>query len=521
MIFPAALSCGNPDECGKLRKKSAQTLAPKGRSGYNRRMKTIMRSALMPALVRELMPYGLLSGGSMLLAGVSGGADSVALLYAMAVLRSSHDFSLTAVHVEHGLRGEASKADAAYVRDLCQSLQVPLKMYAVNARAAMEEHSQGAEEAARMLRYGCFQRAMEEVKGAALLTAHHGGDQAETVLMHLLRGAGPGGLSGIAPRAPFAGGLLVRPLLCFTHADLCGALQEEGIPWREDETNARPQGLRNRLRLEILPALEALVPGCTQAMGRAASLLSSEEDWWQSEAEAFLKKNARLEKEYCFILRRPLESRHQAYIRRVLRTFYGAAMEKMGILMDRGMVSLSFEKTGELADCLMGADGGVVNLPGDIRGERSSQRLFLLPPKAQVPPKETPLCLSGSTPFSGAVFHARPWQSAMPLGDGIKGQALDKRALEGAVVRCRRAGDIFPLLNGRGVQKLKDTMSSHHVDRPLRDLLPVIAAGDTVLWAPGIGASNAAAIRPDTAEGIWLTYAGLLPWEIAQDEQDE
>ncbi len=475
----------------------------------------------MPALVRELTPYGLFRGGSVLLAGVSGGADSVALLYAMAMLRSSHDFSLTAVHVEHGLRGEASEADAAYVRDLCQSLQVPLKMYAVDARAAMAGHSQGAEEAARVLRYGCFQKAMAEAKGAAILTAHHGGDQAETVLMHLLRGAGPGGLSGIAKKSPFAGGLLIRPLLSFTHAQLCGALEEEGIPWREDETNALPQGLRNKLRLELLPALEELSPGCTQAMGRTASLLSAEEDWWQSEAEAFLKRNARLEKEYCFILRRPLENRHRAYIRRILRTFYGTAMEKMGILIDRGMVSLELCKTEELADCLTGAGGDVVNLPGDARGERSDQRLFLLPPKTEAPSPETSLSLTGATWFANAVFHARPWQSGMPLGDGIKCQALDKNALKGAVVRFRRAGDIFPLLHGRGTQKLKETFSGHHVDRPLRDLLPIVAAGETVLWAPGIGASNAAAIQADTKDGIWLTYAGLLPWETAKDDQDE
>ena len=475
----------------------------------------------MPALVRELMPYGLLHGGSMLLAGVSGGADSVALLYAMAMLRSSHDFSLTAVHVEHGLRGEASKADAGYVRSLCKSLDVPLKTYAVDARAAMAAHSCGVEEAARLLRYGCFQKAMEELQGAALLTAHHGGDQAETVLMHLMRGAGPDGLSGIAPTAPFAKGLLMRPLLSFKHEDLCNALKEEGVAWREDETNSQPQGLRNRLRLEIVPALEDLVPGCTRAMGRAALLSAAEDDWWRIETEAFLKQNARLEREFCFMLRPPLICCHRAYIRRVLRAFYDASVQKMGILMDRGMVSLNFEKTEELLDCLLGAGDEVVNLPGDVRGERSSTRLFLLSQRAEDPQKEAALSLNGATVFANAVVHAQPWHTGTPLGDGIKCQALDRKALDGAVVRKKRAGDIFPLLNGQGTQKLKDTLSGRGVDRPFRELLLLVAVGSTVLWVPGIGPSGAAAIRPDTEEGILLTYAGLLPWETAKDNDQE
>ncbi len=490
-------------------------------SGYNRPMKTIMRSALMPALVNELVPYGLLSSGNMLLLGVSGGADSVALLYAMAMLQGSHDFSLTAVHIEHGLRGEASRADAAYVGSLCKSLHIPLKMYTVDARAAMDEYACGAEEAARILRYSCFHKAMEEVHGAALLTAHHGGDQAETVLMHILRGSGPAGLSGIAKSKSFAGGLLLRPLLSFSHADLCDALLEEGISWREDETNAQPFGLRNQLRLSVMPLLEKLVPGCTRAMGRSAMLSADEEEWWQQESESYVRGHARLEKEFCFILRQPLKNLSRAYIRRILRAFYVAAVRKMGIYTDRGMVSLDFEKTEELVDSILGLGDEVINLPGVMRCERSGTRVYLLPEKTLVSSTEVPLLLAGTIPFASAAIYAKPWYLGMPVGDGIRCQALDKTRLQGAVVRYRRPGDIFPLLHDKGTQKLKDTLSAHHVDKPLRNLLPIVTVGETVLWIPGIGASGAAAIRPETKEGILLSYNGLFPWEIANDKQDK
>ena len=385
----------------------------------------------------------------------------------------------------------------------------------------MAAYSCGAEEAARILRYRCFQEAMEELHGAALLTAHHGGDQAETMLMHFMRGAGPGGLSGIAKSRPFAGGLLLRPLLSFSHADLCGALLEEGIAWREDETNVQPDGLRNQIRLSVMPLMEKLAPGCTRAMSRAAMLSAAEEEWWQQEAEAYLRDHGRLEKEFCFILRQPLEKQNRAYIRRILRAFHGAAAKKMGILTDRGMVSLDSEKTEEFVECLLGIGDEIMNLPGDMRGERCGTRLYLLSFKEEHARKESPLSLIGSTPFANAVMHAAPWKPGMPIGDGMRSQALDKSALKGAVVRYKQAGDVFPLLNGHGRQKLKDTLSAHQVDKPLRNLLPIVATGKTVLWVPGIGASGAAAIRPETQEGVWLSYEGLFPWEITSDKQDK
>ena len=480
-----------------------------------------MRSEIVPALVRELTPYGLLRGGSTLLLGVSGGADSVALLVAMKMLAPSHDFSLAAVHVEHGLRGKASQADAAYVLELCSSLQVPLKMYTVDARAKMAEDGCGAEEAARILRYGCFESAMKELDAAALLTAHHGDDQAETVLMHLLRGTGPSGLTGMAKVKPFAGGHLLRPLLSFSHADLCNALLEEGIPWREDETNAEPLGLRNQLRLSVLPVLERLAPGCIGAIGRAALLSQGEEEWWHKETDSFLAKYVRVEREVAFLQRAPLNNMDRAYTLRILRAFYGAAVQKMGILVDKGMVSLDYQKTVELADCLYGTGDAVVNLPCSIRAERSSTKLYLMPPKSSAYALQVPFSLSGFTTIPNAALYAKPWVKGMPMGDGVLCQALDKKALANAVVRYRQAGDLFPLLNGQGTQKLKDTLSARHVDRPLRDCMPILASGKTVLWIPGLGASGYGAVTDSTIEGVFITYTGLLPWEVQSTDQSK
>ncbi len=482
-------------------------------------MKTIMRNQLLPPLASILQPLHLLGGGKTLLAGVSGGADSVALLHGMALLRESHDFSLTAVHVEHGLRGEESQMDAAFVKDLCQEKHVPLLLYSVDVPAAMRFKHCGAEEAARILRYDCFKKAMAECGGDALLLAHHGDDQAETVLMHLIRGSGPAGLSGMAPSTPFAGGLLVRPFLSLRHETLKQALQEEGLSWREDETNVRPDSLRNKLRLKVMPALENLAPGCTKAMGRAAILMMAEEDWWQKEAYKWLQVNARMEPDLCFFDREALIKQHPAFRRRMTRAFFEQAVSMMALPRDGDMTVLSFDKTEELLDFIAGRGSNAVNLPGNVRGERSAKRFFLIPPAKKAPMMEVPLSPAGETQFESFRMTATPWRPGMELGNGIRHQALDSRELSNAVLRTRRPGDTFRLLNGEGSKPLKEVLIDHRVDRPFRDMLPILALGPEVLWIPGVGPSGTAAIRPGTENGTMLTLTGPFPWDISKDDQ--
>jgi tRNA(Ile)-lysidine synthase len=478
------------------------------------RMKTIMRNQLLPLLASILQPLSLIGGGKTLLAGVSGGADSVALLHGMALLRESHDFSLTAVHVEHGIRGEESRKDAAFVQDLCRELHVPLLMFSVDVPKAMCLMHCGVEEAARALRYDCFHKAMGECRADALLLAHHGDDQAETVLMHLLRGSGPAGLTGMTQSIPFAGGLLVRPLLSLDHELLVHALEEEGISWREDETNLKPDSLRNKLRLQVMPELESMAPGFKKAMGRTALLMASEEDWWREEIQKWLSMNARMEKALCFLDREALNQQHPAFRRRMVRAFFEQAVSVMALLRDGDMTVLSFDKTEELLYSITGQGSHAVNLPGNARGECSVKRFFLIPPEKKTLVSEAALSLTGETKFEGFRFTAEPWQPGTELGDGVRCQVLDNSMLINAVFRARRQGDTFRLLNGEGTKPLKEVLIEHHVDRPFRDLLPILFRGTEVLWIPGVGPSQTAAIRPGTENGTMITLGSPLPWDI-------
>ena len=197
------------------------------------------------------------AAGGRVLVALSGGADSVALLR----LFMEAGVEVSAAHFEHGIRGEASVADMEFCRELCARLRVPFLCERADVPAARLP-GEGLEAAARRLRYAFLRRAKEAAGASCIATAHHAGDQAETVLMHLLRGAGPTGAAGMRERE----GDLWRPLLRVKKQDLVSYLRERGQSWREDATNAIADTPRNALRLDILPRLEAIYPGAALAL---------------------------------------------------------------------------------------------------------------------------------------------------------------------------------------------------------------------------------------------------------------
>ena len=240
--------------------------------------------------------------GDRICAAVSGGADSVALLLllhaANALPRRGLGVGLSAVHVHHGLRGEEADADLAFVEALCLRLAVPLHVHrasvpermaasragAVKAGAGKTE---GCEEAARAIRYECFASLIAQGHADSVLTAHTLDDQAETVLMKLLRGAWTEGLSGIHPVVLVdkakPGGRILRPLLAVRRAELEGYLRARNQPWRTDSSNSDEAFTRNRVRHRLLPILREYNPSLDQTLANLAELAREDEVRWQAE----------------------------------------------------------------------------------------------------------------------------------------------------------------------------------------------------------------------------------------------
>lgn len=410
--------------------------------------------------------------GASLLCAVSGGADSVALLRLLVSLRNEGLLSLHAAHFEHGIRGQASLDDRDFVRALCASLNVPLIVGQASVPEESARAGEGLETCARRLRRAFLKRAAAEAGAARIALAHHKDDQAETVLMHLLRGGGLTGASGM--RAD--DGIFLRPLLPFTHAELIEYLNEIGQPWREDETNRVSDTPRNALRNEILPRIRDFYPGAADALARFAAISADEDAFIAGIAETVWQECAR---EYAGV--------------RILERFSTLSPALKRRLLRRALGEADFDTiervcTGE----------GILQLPGGLTAYRTDRDLYIS--RAFSPPPERPVPDEGEVVLLGVCRLTVESAPPVPIRDGGLTQALDAEALKGAVLRTRRTGDfIAPLgMNGRS-KSLSDYLTDRKLPYPLRDRMPVLARGSEILWAAGVGLSEHARVWENRA----------------------
>lgn len=230
--------------------------------------------------------YHMIPENKTIVVGLSGGADSVCLLYVLAALRKKLGLQLCAVHVHHGLRGVEADADEAYVRDICRAWDVPLKAMRIDAAALAKQWGIGCEEAGRRARYEIFEECLQEMGGCrgAIAVAHHRDDCAETLLFHMFRGTGLDGMAGIRPvRKTERESMIIRPLLETGKTEIESFLQEKGISWRIDSTNTGEDYTRNRIRNRVLPYAEKeICSGAGAHLAKEAQLLAETADFVRS-----------------------------------------------------------------------------------------------------------------------------------------------------------------------------------------------------------------------------------------------
>lgn len=425
-----------------------------------------------------------------LLVGLSGGADSVALL----LLLRETGRQLTAVHVHHGLRGDDADADEAFVKALCLRLGVPLRCY----HAVPPAHP--SEAWAREARYGFFRQAWQEIDAEAVALAHHLDDQAETLLLHLLRGAGLQGLTGMRQDSMIDGMRIVRPLLSVRRKALQDYLTRRQQPWREDGSNADRTYLRNALRWDILPALEQTAHGAAEHMAHTARLLQADMDALECLTEQFLKQHGGSQP---FLPLKPLLQQPEGLQRRILRRWWMLIHSESSIL--------TLLQTETLASLLTGAPGSRCNLPGGWHGYRGWTHVHLLSPQSERSMEDVPV-----HPSQGAALdHIRLTVTAFDgwHGNGIRTQAVPRSMLEmGLTLRCRRPGDWMRPFGSNGRKSLQDVLVDRHIDQPFRDHIPLLCRGDEVLLAAGIGAGAVPACTKDQAF-VLLRWEGDMPWE--------
>lgn len=458
------------------------------------------------AVERTIARWGMAAAGPRLLVAVSGGADSVALLHILRALAPRFHWRLALAHLDHGLRGAASRADAEFVEGLGARLDLPVHRESVDVRRTADRLRLSLEEAGRWERQHFF-RALADAHGyTGLALGHHADDNAELMLMRLLRGSGPQGLGGMPPRRPLGEGgpMLIRPLIERRRRDLRAFLQRHGLRHTEDATNRDPRHLRNRIRHHLLPILRAdYHPQVETALLRQAEILRDEDAWLRGLAADELARLLRREGEgFLRLDAAALRACPVALQRRVLREALGRLqgdlrhltfrhVEAVRRLPDAGPDACAALPGGLRArwaeGCLVLEAGGPAVTPAASRARYG----YLLPGPGTYVIAEAGLRLDLEPLPGGAGAVRRPagqWEAFFDM-DELSFPLLARNFL---------AGDRFQPLGVGGSQKLKKYFIDHKVPRHDRDCCPLLVSRQRIIWIAGHRTSEVAKVTPRT-----------------------
>ncbi len=444
-------------------------------------------------LAEEVLAYvhrhALLPSGETVVVGVSGGTDSVCLLSLLAELRTELGIALHVAHLNHGLRGAESDADALYVAEMAARLGVPATVERREVARYRKEHRLSLEEAAREVRYLFFADVVAAVGAGRVAVGHTADDQAETVLMHILRGTGLAGLRGMRPlawlRLPDGRRLrVVRPLLEVRRSETEACCRERDLSPRPDVTNESIDFFRNRVRNELLPILEGYNPAIRTGLRRLARAAGDELDYVDQQVEPLWESLARVEDGSVVLRAAPLRQLHPALQRHLLRR---AVRELVGDLVDLAAVHVEY-----MRDSLARPAGTRIDLPRGLvfSVEYGACRLSVGEPVVPLPPLEGeyPLAVPGETVLPGWRVQAEVLPRAqvrLPVEDPWRACLDLDRTGPNLVVRPRRPGDRFQPLGMAQPKRLQDFMVDAHIPRRWRDRVPIVASPHQIVWVVG------------------------------------
>lgn len=414
----------------------------------------------------------------------SGGPDSTALLHALHALAGPLRLRLVVAHLDHGLRGRASRADAAFVRRLAGRLGLPFHLEAADVAAYARAEGLGIEDAARRLRYDFLHRVRRRARCRFIATGHTLDDQAETVLLRLFRGAGPAGLQGV--HALRADGVL-RPLLGVRRAEALAYLKERRLRFRVDATNADLSRDRARLRARLLPAVERdFGPGAAEALARLAEIMAAEAAWTEALVEEALRGVERA-KDLWRIPRTLLREAPEALAQRVLERARRAL----------GAPEWSAARRADLLALARGArTAGALDLPG-LRAWVEGDALALARRVATEGPWSYTMDAPGTLdlPEAGLRLTAR-WAKAPGRPAGGPGAHYLGGAAFPLTVRSPAPGDRMRPLGMNGRKKLQDLFVDAKTPRRLRNRTPVVEIHGEVACVAGHRTSEAFRASP-------------------------
>ncbi len=444
---------------------------------------------MLKKIGETIRQHRMLVPGQHVLVAVSGGADSVALAYALHHLESRFRLRLTIAHLNHGIRGGAADADAHFVRELAWRLGLPCVVEKTDVPRLAREQSISLEMAAREARYRFLVRTAQAHHCSVLATAHTADDQVETILLKLARGTGPQGLSGIPYVAEREGVVIIRPLREVTHREAVHFLRRHGLAWREDASNKDLDFLRNRVRHEVLPLLESrLNPGIRGALLRTAAILREENAWFDSIARDLLQ--CCVDDAHFHVLKADMLGREPlAARRRIVRLWLMANGVDPEIVdftaLDR-IEGLIRDLRGT-REAPLGGGWTIVARYKTLTLERGARtqaapfrQLLAVPGETLVAERGLRITVQRERGRAGGGEQARVghYPADVWLGAGAVGRSA-------LVLRSWRPGDRIRPLGLGGSKKLQDIFTDEKVPRHQRSAVPVLECRGEVVWVAG------------------------------------
>jgi tRNA(Ile)-lysidine synthase len=423
------------------------------------------------------------------LVAVSGGADSVALLRVMLELRSEMAITLSVLHLNHQLRGAESDADEQFVRDLAASHQLEFIAEAGDVKAYAKKRRLSVEAAARRLRYEFFERVIRANQCNKVATAHTLNDQAETVLLRLVRGTGFKGLGGIRPslEIPDAGnrscGQILRPFLSVRRQAVREYLRLIGQTWREDATNQDLQHTRNRVRQLLIPLLEKeFNPAVVERLSDLAEIAQGEEEFWAAECREL---HSLMLKEP----RNPADGQLAIDLQQFAKLSKGAQRRLIQSL-EVFAPGLEFKHVDEIVSLSSGEQKtSQIVLPSGWKVVRSGHELRFS--RSDRERESLPSEYEYRLPVPGSVVVAEAGvaiEAAISNGSREFTQLGDPKLLQaGLVVRNWRSGERFWPEHTKEPKKIKELLQDRHVTGAAKKVWPVVASGEEVIWVRGLG----------------------------------
>ncbi|WP_441561244.1 tRNA lysidine(34) synthetase TilS [Colibacter massiliensis] len=418
----------------------------------------------------------LLQAGQTLIIACSGGPDSMTLLHLMATLRQRWNLTLVAAYVHHGLRAAADK-ELVFVEAQAKKFGARFCSTRVDVAALAKERGVSAEAAGRVARYAFFADCLQRFGAAAVAVGHHADDQAETVLLHLLRGGGTSGAAGMQPK----NGSVIRPLLCLTRDEIRAYIRDRGLPYCIDESNEDRRYTRNRIRLDLLPLLKAYNPSVAAGLNRFAEISRAEDDYLAGETEDLFARLVRRENGEYYVRREALQRLHPALGRRLIRRL-GAAVKGDG-------EDISFDFVERVRDLLAKENGKEIRLKKLTVSVANDEIRFAGPVKREkkrAVPTAAEVVVQGTGEYALGSLHL----CVRPVPEGNYELQKNEFFLAPEYVnkllslRYRRGGERIYLKNGHH-KSLKKYFNEKKVPAAHRGEIPLLCDGNAVLFVFG------------------------------------